>query len=80
MKVDVDTLPKHLFGSVQVLLNGREVDECLAADEDAGTVVVLARDEAGELIIDGDELRRKTLSEKVEIILPYGERAKLTAA
>jgi hypothetical protein len=39
----------------RVFLNGSEIEECVTVDQDAGEVLVFARDEWGEPIIDDDE-------------------------
>ena len=54
---------------VSVFLDGKEIEDCLTADEDAGMVIVFCRDESGKLIVNyqAGEVKRTFLWGKVRI-------------
>ena len=55
-----------------VFLDGKRVERCITADDEAGLVVVHPVDDAGKIIIDRekDEAVRQELRGRVRIILP----------
>ena len=59
----------------RVLLNGEEVKHCVTADEELGEVLVWLTDEAGKIIVEGDEVRSEWRRGKVEVILPARDAA-----
>ena len=58
-----------------MLLNGEEVKHCVTADEELGEVLVWLTDEAGKIIVEGDEVRSEWRRGKVEVILPARDAA-----
>ena len=54
----------------KVTLDGVELRNCIAADEEAGECIVHAMDDNGKLIIVDGELMVKTVHGKVEITFP----------
>lgn len=59
-----------LIAEYRVLLNGIEQRETITADEDAGLIVRVARDEHGSLILNDarDDIVRELIRGKVEIV------------
>lgn len=55
-------------GPVKVLLNGSEIQYVTEADDVAGYVLLLATDENGDFIVNGDEVVTKRRSGVVQII------------
>ena len=54
--------------SATVYLNGHPIQRVLEADTDVGCVVIAVANGAGDLKIDGDHLRKKTLRGSVRVI------------
>lgn len=52
-----------------VLLDGVEMRECIEADTDAGYIIRARRDEAGLLVLDGEELATERLEGVVTVNL-----------
>lgn len=57
----------HWSRGVRVTLNGIEVREIFTVDDERGEIVRLARDEFGNILIDGDDVVHETLHGRVEI-------------
>lgn len=56
------------YGRHAVLLNGSVVPEAIAADEERGEVIRLARDEYGDIVRDDEQLFTELVRGKVEIV------------
>lgn len=54
--------------SLSVYLDGVKLTSCFTADEELGEAHCYAKDESGELIRDGDELKRVILRGDVRIV------------
>jgi hypothetical protein len=52
---------------VKVYLDGIERSGVITADEERRTVVMVARDQKGNLIVDGNDLRRESLLGTVHV-------------
>lgn len=66
---------KHTPGGVRVYLNGRELDQCVTADEENRYVVVYDCGPDGKPRIDGDgEVRFKALHGLVRVVTGQGWR------
>jgi hypothetical protein len=55
-----------------VLFNGVELKDCVTADEEAGTVKIVARDASGNIIVDGDKAGTSMMAGNVQIIAAPG--------
>ncbi|WP_137279229.1 hypothetical protein [Pseudomonas rhizoryzae] len=63
-----------LVGRVDVYLDDEKQRDAVTADEEEGLVVIYARDEAGRLRVEGDELVTKTLRGKVRIGVHHADK------
>ena len=63
--------PSNCIGrNVAVYLDGVRQEDVLEADDDLGFVIKLARDEAGNIIAEGDEVKREIKLGKVQVTFP----------
>jgi hypothetical protein len=58
---------KYGYFSIRILVDGQQFDTCVSYDIDAGTVVYYPKDETGNVILDGDEIKVETVTGKVEV-------------
>lgn len=74
MRVTIDENDPDYVGKsgrwLTVFLNGRELRDCIEADDVRGTAVVYARDDDGKLMFnrERDELVRLSVQGRIEII------------
>ena len=54
----------------KVFFNAQEIQGCLTADEEEGSILVLVYDENNRVIIDGNNAMREILYGDVKIVLP----------
>lgn len=70
-------MPRFIAGTHRgtVLCDGAELKDVLEVDTDLGFAIVTARDEAGNLLIVGDEFERRLVMGKMDFIefLDLGE-------
>lgn len=64
---DPDYPGDALIGRVHVTCDGMACLDVVEADDAAGTVVVLVRDDQGNLLLDGDEVRKRVITGAVTI-------------
>lgn len=57
----------------KVLLDGREILDCITADDERGEVVVLKRDAEGRIVLNDtrDEVLTQVFSGRVEVLPLY---------
>ena len=73
MRLTADNMNAALSGTLEIRLDGRELEGVIVADEEAGLVVLLCRDASGNAYRHAGANGRfavKTLRGRVEISLP----------
>lgn len=53
---------------IRIFLNGHAVTDCVCADEEAGEVVVLARDARGHFLSNGERITEVVKRGRVEVV------------